>query len=272
MFDTTSQIMQRTRGRASVGVALRGMQTRLQHLHQSGSAKAMLPNVYSSMPEVVFLNTAGGLTGGDNLEFSVTAGKGTSVIATTQTAERVYASASGVAQVDVTLKADAGAILHWLPQETILFDHGSLDRSTDVHLANDAQFLGVETIVLGRAAMGETVEKMHLLDRRRIFRAGQPIMIEPVKITSGTLQDRHNCATLASARAFTTIVFCAQGAEDVLVGIREVLPDDSVAAASAWDGKCVVRIMADDAFPLRHATARVLEKLRVAPLPRVWQM
>jgi urease accessory protein len=40
-------------------------------LAQAGSAKAMMPRMHGRAPEVVFLNTAGGLTGGDRLDYAV---------------------------------------------------------------------------------------------------------------------------------------------------------------------------------------------------------
>ena len=44
-------------------------------------------------------------------------------------------------------------------------------------------------------------------------------------------------------------------------------------AASAFDGKLIVRLLADDAWPLRQQTLSCLHVLRRgAPPPRVWQM
>ena len=57
--------LQRMHGRAEVGFAAGPRGQRLTRLFQQGSAKAMLPRVHGAVTEVVFLNTAGGLTGGD---------------------------------------------------------------------------------------------------------------------------------------------------------------------------------------------------------------
>ncbi|HEX9858209.1 MAG TPA: urease accessory protein UreD, partial [Paracoccaceae bacterium] len=95
MDGVTAVPMQRSRGRATVGLRLQDGRTVLQELHQSGSAKALLPRVHQADPEVVFLNTAGGLTGGDRLEYGLRLGPGCRATATTQTAERAYANAGG---------------------------------------------------------------------------------------------------------------------------------------------------------------------------------
>lgn len=260
--------MQRVTGRAFVGFGARG----LRDLHQSGSAKAILPKVHSDIPEVVFLNTAGGLTGGDRMQFSLEVDAGVSVVATTQTAERAYASSGGVAKLDVNLRVGNGGRIDWLPQETILFDNAALERRTQVDLVGDATFLFVETVVLGRAAMGETVQHLHFRDLRRVTRDGVPVMIEPLALGDDLLARRGGCVTLAGARAFSTIGLIGAGAEDALGLVREMLAMDGVqAAATAWDGKLIIRAMAADAFPLRRLNARVLMGLRDAPLPRVWQ-
>ncbi len=272
MFDAAAPLtLQRTRGRAAVGVQAAGGATRLRDLHQAGSAKAFLPNVHGPVPEVVFLNTAGGLTGGDHLEFALSVGPGARALGTTQTAERAYASAGGLAELEVRLEVGAGGRLDWLPQETILFDRAGLRRTTEVTLRGDAGFLCVEMVVLGRAAMGETIRDLQFHDLRRVVRNGRPVMIEPVEITGKTLSDP-GLATLDGARAVATVALIAPGAEDALGPLRAALPADIPAAASAWDGKCVARLMAADAYPLRRAVAAVMTCLRQAPLPRVWQI
>lgn len=272
MFDNPPPILQRTRGEAAVTLGLRDGQTALRGLRQAGSAKAFLPRVDAPDPEVVFLNTAGGLTGGDRLDYRMSLEAGARATAATQTAERAYRASGGVAEMTVRLEVGAGSELHWLPQETILFDGSALARETTVDLAQDARFLMVETVVLGRAAMGETMAALDFTDRRVVWRGGMPVMIEPLRIDTAGL-GRNGPAALAGARAFSTIALFAQDAEDALGPVRAALDGtDIAAAASAWDGKLVMRAMASDAHPLRCLVARVLTTLRGAPLPRVWQV
>jgi Urease accessory protein UreH len=165
MFDAPAPpILQRTRGEARVALRDRRGATRLERLRQAGSAKAFLPRIHGPDPEVVFLNTAGGLTGGDRLSYGLALGPGTRAVGTTQTAERAYASPGGRAEVTVDLEIGAGARLDWLPQETILFDRSALARRTEARLAADAELLMLETLQLGRTAMGEEVATLDLAD------------------------------------------------------------------------------------------------------------
>jgi urease accessory protein len=261
-----------------------GRPPRLGDLVQQGAAKVFLPRVHCPRPEAVFLNTAGGLTGGDRLDFAVGLEAGVAAVATTQTAERAYAAGDGAARMTVRLSLAEGAALDWLPQETILFENARLHRATRVEMAADARLVWAEMLVLGRAAMGETLRRAELIDRREILRGGRLALCEPVRLDASALQGwpGGRPALLGAARAFATVVAMAPGAEAVLPALRARLASatdaagpaaGAVAAASAWDGRCVVRVAAPDALPLRRAVAAAMDVLRCgAPLPRVWQV
>ena len=68
--------MQRARGCARVAFACSAGKTRLQDLYQSGSAKVRLPRVYDEPATAVLINTAGGLTDRDRLDYEVGIGPG----------------------------------------------------------------------------------------------------------------------------------------------------------------------------------------------------
>ncbi len=263
---------QRSHGEAHVALAAGAGGARLAGLRQAGSAKAILPRV-AGPPEVVFLNTSGGLTGGDRLRYGVELAVGLRATATTQTAERAYRSAGGVARVDVTHHVGAGGHLDWLPQETILFDGCALSRRTRIILDGpEASCLMLEAVVLGRAAMGETVRELLLRDRREIWRGDRPVLVEPLMLNAAALQA--GAAVLPEgARAFASLALVAPGAEDALAPMRAALDEPGVAGgASGFDGKLTLRLIAADGWPLRRQILRLLQILRRAPAPRVWQI
>lgn len=261
------QGMQRATGEALVALRAGSGPRRLERLRQEGSAKAILPGG-ADAPEVVFLNTAGGLAAGDRLRFGLDL-QGGRAVATTQTAERAYRAEGLPARVDVSLTVGPGGWLDWLPQETILFDSSALDRRTGIDLAPGAGCLALEAVVLGRKAMGETVAQVRFRDRREIRQGGLPLWIDPLALDDAALTA--GLAGLGDARAFATIVMTA---EVPLQPLRATLTEPGVtAAATAFAGKTVVRMLAPDGWPLRRQIARTLQTLRQGhPLPRVWQM
>ena len=266
MFD--APVLQRSHGSALVHLD-RG---RIADLRQSGSAKAMLPRTHGDRPEIVFLNTSGGLTSGDRLAYRLELGAGMRAVATTQTAERAYRADGPAAQARVDLVLGPGAMLDWLPQETILFDGSALARETRVEMGDDARFLGIETIVLGRAAMGETVNRLRLNDRRVIRREGRLVAFDPFRLDDAALSRAQGPALLAGMRAMAVLVLIAPDAHDALPVLRAELTEPGVsAAASASAGRLVLRALAPDAWPLRRQMVRLIETLRPGALPRVWQ-
>ena len=270
MFDASlpSENMQRAKGRAEVGFGARG----LKHLYQSGCAKVLLPQNFQPIPEAVFINTSGGVTGGDQLKFSANVEETAALTVTTQAAERIYRASSGEAHITNTLTLGERSRLEWLPQETILFEGSALKRQLNVEMDESAALLALETLVLGRKAMGETLQHSRLSDQWRIRRGGRLIYADALRFDAPPTET-HSAATLNGNRALATLVYIAPDAEDRLQQARDLLPfNDVEAAASAWNGILTLRFLAPDAQPLRKALIAFLTQFRSRDLPRVWHM
>ena len=232
-------------------------------MREAHSAKVRIPH---GGHEAILINTGGGLAGGDRFSFDITAEKDARLTVTTQAAERVYRSLGPSAQVDVTLRAEAGSALHWLPQESILFDGAALSRRITAELAADARFLAVESVILGREAMGETVRHAKLSDRWRIRQAGKLIFADDLAFEG---RPPATPATLGEARAFATVVLISPDAEDLVGKVRGEIGGSG--SASAWTGKLVARLAARDGFELRKSLIPALSMLAGGvALPKVW--
>ncbi len=264
--------LQKARGRVRIGFDVRHGRTRLADLYMDGSAKALLPRAHGTEPQAVIINTAGGLTGGDAFEYAVDLGPGARATVATQTAERAYRAASGAARIKTRLQLAPGACLHWLPQETILFEGSALARQVDVDVAPGASLLMVEPLVLGRAAMGETLDQISFSDHWCVRQSGALVHAEAARMEA-PIRDLRTPAALGSARALATVLYVAPDAEDQLAAVRAFPGFEGVRhAASAWGGRLVIRYLADAAQPLRVALIDHLTRMRGAPMPRVWTM
>ncbi len=263
---TQIAMMQRARGRVSV--RFNGASNRLVDLHQAGCLKAMLPRNHAPEPDLVLINTAGGVTGGDQLEISAEVSDGARLNIATQTAERVYKSTGPMGHVSVHLSIGNGSAIHWMPQETILFDHSALERKIMVDMAQDAELLIVEPLVFGRRAMGEELSYFALSDQWRIRRSGCLVHAEASRFEGG-ISDLSGPAALGECRAVATFVFIAQGAESRLEAARSICPE---AAFSATQDRLIGRFAAQDPRLLRDNLLEFLTRFRSAPLPRVWTM
>lgn len=246
---------------------------------QSGCLRLRVPRQEDPVdaPSAVIINTAGGITGGDRLRQSLRWTRGAAVTVTTQAAEKVYRALSHAgapsATIETTLQVEHGAHAEWLPQETILFDGSRLRREAQILLDEDVAFLGVEALVLGRAAMGETLRSASLSDRLRIWRGGRLVYADALVLDGEIDRLMRRAAIGDGARAMAVIVNAAPNAPARLGRVREALSAArGRAAASAWNGLLAIRLLAPDGESLRHDIATALAVLREGrPLPRVWR-
>lgn len=263
---------QRTKAAARLVTKSAGGKTRLDVFYQESAAKIRIPESYDGKMEAVLINTSGGLTGGDRIAWQIEAGENTDVTVTTQACERVYKSSGGYAGVDTTLKAAAHSRLHWLPQETILFDQGALRRTFDIELDETAEFIGLEAVLLGRKAMGEIVRTGLFRDRWRVRKGGRLIHAEDVCLSGDIEALVAKSPVLAGNLAFATLLYCGQKAEALQSQIRDLL-GEKAAGASLWNDKLIIRMVASEGYELRKMLIPTISLLRNGdPPPKVWHL
>lgn len=268
--DAAAPVLQRARGAGRITVRADDGRTRLDRLFQDGCGKIRLPRGADPRAiEAVLINTSGGLTGGDHLAWRAEAMQGAALTLTTQACERVYRSSGGAADVRVKLTAQAGAVLRWLPQETILFDGGALVRSVDVDLAEDARFLAVEAVLFGRLAMGENVRRGTLRDRWRVRRGVRLIFADDLRFSGAVHEIAARGPVLAGAAACASLLYVGADAEAALPAVRAAF--GPAGGASAFEGKLFARVTAESGLQLRRALIPALEALNGGPLPRLWR-
>jgi urease accessory protein len=266
---TFTKTLQRSRGTAEVGFRA----SALDRLYQSGAAKALLPRSYGAAQEVVLVNTAGGITGGDAYQYRAVA-DASRVMVTTQAAERAYRSSNAdIASMDVQLAAQNGGALFWLPQETILFDESRLGRRIEIDLDADSEILALEPLVFGRHAMGERLQNCHFTDRWRIRRDGQLVHAEALSIQDDLPLLLDSAAGAGGAQMAATLVYVGPRLEQVHADLAAVLPSlASRAACSAWQGRLVLRLLAAETMTGKADLSHILHSLRGQQVPRVWHL
>ncbi|MEM7289648.1 MAG: urease accessory protein UreD [Pseudomonadota bacterium] len=244
--------------------------TKLDRLYQQGSAKIRFPKNHRLDLEAVLINTAGGLTGGDRLSWDLQLDEGADVVVSAQACEKAYRSSGDAAQLNTQLNLGKDSTLHWLPQETILYEGSALSRSYDVMMEEGATLLAVESIVLGREAMGETIHSLQFRDRWRIRQNGSLVFADDLRFCGG----ENSIAQMKDCRAVASLLF-VNGRDDEhlqssLKALRE-LCSSAWAGFSAFEGKITGRILTKDSYALRRTLIPVLKMLRGTDLPRVWR-
>jgi urease accessory protein len=246
------------------GVSRRGV------LHESGSLRVRFPSPEADGLSGVFVNTAGGIAGGDRFDIDIVAGEGAALTLTTAAAEKVYRAGGPAAQLNIALKAEAGARLCWLPQETILFDRARILRRIDIDLAENASLLLCEIVVFGRSAMGERMLHGEFIDRWRLRRGGRLVFAETIRL-DGDIGTKLAQPAIANGGVAIGTALIVPGDEAGVARIREAADTfGGEVGISAWNGFAMARFCAQDAARLRADMMSVLGRASGVPLPRLW--
>jgi urease accessory protein len=259
----------RATGQIDLALKSDGVRTRRLAVHESGSLRVRFPNMPSGMLEAVFINTAGGMTGGDEFSIRISLDDGAYLVAVTAAAEKIYRSTGPDASIALSIDAAARSQCFWLPQETILFDRARLSRRIDIDLADDAKLIMAEAVVFGRSAMGEAVHLGRLIDRWRIRRGSRLIFAENIRM-EGTINEKLAQPAVAAGAVATATVLAVPGDEDKVAAARAASGQYvGEVGVSCWNGMMIARLCARDGAALRHDLTLLLP-LFGATLPRLW--
>jgi urease accessory protein len=258
--------------------------TRLAHLYQRDPLRVLFPApAVGDPPVAVIVTTSGGLVAGDRLDIDVGLAPGAAAHVTASAAEKVYRSTGRTTTIKQTLSIGSGAILEFLPPETILFDGARLQRETVVDLAPGSAFLGGDIVVFGRRARGERFASGFLREVWEVHRDGELVWGDALHLEDDVGRIIDDPACFDGAAAFATMIL-SPGREPrrFLECARAVVSGDVAgpvrAGVTAIAGLVIARWLATDAAPLRLAFADLARHLRCMALglpprlPRIWDV
>jgi urease accessory protein len=274
-----------TEGAAEIGFGCRGGVTRLDHLYQRDPLRVLFPRPAAGDPLLaVLLTTSGGLVAGDRLDIAVRVEASAAAHVTASAAEKIYRSTGPTTTISQSLSVAPGAMLEFLPQETILFESARLRRETRVELASDAAFLGGDIVVFGRRARGERFTKGFLREVWEVRRDGRLVWGDALHLEDDVAAIIADPACFDGAAAFATMILVPDGQDPsrLVESAREIQSAGAAsglrAGVTAVAGLLVARWLAADAAVLRRAYANLACHLRQSAmglppsLPRLWNV
>lgn len=261
----------------ALGFADDGGTTRLLERRHSGPLRVQKP-LYPEGGKVchaIIVHPPGGVVGGDRLRIDAGAGDGAAALLTTPGAAKWYKANGQVSSQAVRLQAGAGALLEWLPQETIFFDAAQVALDHHVELGQDAVYIGGEILCFGRTASGESFRSGRVAQRTSIRREGRLIWFEQGALDAAGaamhgplgLHGHTVCATLVAAgrplaaAELAALRACGSGLYAGATQLRSVL---------------VARLLCNSSQTARHWMTRCWQMLRPAlagrdaVIPRIW--
>jgi urease accessory protein len=253
------------RAEGSLRIVLGGSEqgTHIMDVFQKSPIRVLFPRALGgATQEAVLVNTAGGIAGGDRLDFDVTALSSAAIAVTSQTAEKVYRALDQPARIATKLLASETAKLAWLPQETIAFNRARVSRETEIEVSTGAELLALEWLALGRTAYGEEMDGGQVTENWRVKIDGRLIWADSFRLTDEIFPHLRRKALLSNCKAVGTLIYFGPHLETRLEFMREIASLlECQCLASSISGLIVVRFAAELSSSLRLALRTFLQQL-----------
>jgi urease accessory protein len=227
--------------------------------------------------QVIVLHPPGGVVGGDRLSIDVRLGERAEALLTTPGATKFYRSLGATALQQTSLRVAPGALLEWLPLETLLFDGARAQLETSVQLAPGASFLGWEITGLGLPASGRPFETGSCHTRWQIWREAKPLWIDRAHLCGGDERLQAEWG-LAGHSVTASLIFAGAGElgrDEVRACLAEHAFEGRTATTTLGE-VLICRVLADSTRPVLELFSNVRDRLRrtvldaPASTPRIW--
>ena len=257
----------------------RGARTVLAHSHHRGPLRVQKA-LYPETPErvdLLILHPPAGICGGDRLDLDLALERDAQARITTPGAAKWYRADGQRAFQHTRLRVADGAVLEWLPQESIVFDGASPCTTTDIDCTTAARACGWDIWMLGRLAAGERYSTGTLRQHTRVRRDGRLLWSERVHLTA---DDPLRASPLGWNGVGIAGAFWALGVpndESLLAACRDICePGTQIGVTRFEHGLWLARALGHSAERVRTAFTRIWSLLRPALCgaagvpPRIW--
>ena len=225
----------------------------------------------TGMAYIYLLNPCGGVVGGDAYTLRITLDAGAQAYVTTPSATQLYATLDAPAEqcMDVTLHP--GAVLAYMPEQTIPFAGAAFRQRLTVRLGRDAfAFLG-DILAPGRAARQETFAYREYDSRLRVetLEHGDIRLLDRMRLQPQ--QDPLFCLGLMETYNYLGTFYALPGSGAIDPSLADRLhdmltsrPDLMGSASTLPHGGLAVRLLGRRHTPVRQALRDVWDLTRQA--------
>ncbi len=225
-----------------------------------------------SVCHIYLIHPPGGVVGGDQLTLAIDCGVDTDVLVTTPAAGKFYRSNGQLAEQQIVLKVADGAVLEYLPQESILFDSAIVKMTTRVELGENSRFLGWEMVSLGRPVCNEGFSQGQATAAVEVFKQGLPLLIDRMVLNEQTIKASSG---LAGFPLVATLVLYP-ATKKQLEKVRLIIDEHHFSGVTLRNEVLIVRFLAEQAEPVKKVFSAIWVALRPTfnqrqpCLPRIW--
>ena len=246
----------------------------LLKLFQQGSFKALIPNFHENLQQLMMINTAGGITSGDEFDSRIDLDN-SNICVSTQAAEKIYSGFGDPAKVDININISNKGNLFWLPKELILFNNCNLKRKFNINLSKDSNLFLCESIVFGRTSMNEKLKSGFFSDLWKIYYDKKLIHTEALNTSSFNGELLKSQSILNSNCAIATIILVGKKFFGIGDELSKIMTKDNYTTTeySTWDKKLIIRCISKDSYNLKFAINKILSYFfENSQIPKIWKI
>jgi urease accessory protein len=266
----------------ALGFASRDGVTRMARARHQGPLRVQrpfYPEGQTGACHVYLLHPPGGLVSGDALQISAQVEDCAHALLTTPAANKLYkADSHEVAWSQHTrLRVADGAMLEWLPQETLAFDGSRGEQLTEIDLAGGARCLGWEVLALGRPASRLPFVSGRIDQRFRLTRDSRPLWLERQPLDPDHPRFRGRWGQGGATVQATLWAVGLADEREAIEALRERLAGSARWAVTVRHGVLLMRYLGgerNEAWALCEAAWRMLRPRLLgleACVPRIWR-
>ncbi len=221
---------------------------------------------------VYLIHPPGGVVGGDTIDLDVQCDPGSQVLLTTPAAGKFYRSRGPWAKQKNRFEVMDGALLEWLPQETILFDDCRVESLTRFELEDGARMIGWEMVALGRPACNEGFARGRARMGLEVWKDGVPLLLEQLNLDAAMFASP--CGLNKKPLSATLVAYPATPRE--LDAARDLAGERRDFGATLIDRLLICRALGLQAEPVRNLLVSIWRAIRPgmagkpACEPRIW--
>jgi urease accessory protein len=233
---------------------------------------------------VYVLHPPGGVAGSDVLELNVRLDENARALLTTPAATKLYRSGGETSRIEQRLHVERGALLRWLPQETIAFDGARARMLTRIDLEPGAEAIAWEVLCLGRPVSSLPFESGMLRTALEVYRGGAPVVVDRARFVGGPEEPTNMLHAAYGMRGLPVLgtLICAAGDDALMNGSVDALREEvgerwpEAFSATRMPGAIVCRFLGarveDAHLAFRSALDVLNEKLLGGKTaqPRIW--
>jgi urease accessory protein len=177
-----------------------------------------------------------------------------------------------LASQKINIDVAEGAVVEWLPQETIIYQGAHLKSEISINLANRARFIGWEILSLGRPASREGFD-YGVVDLNWQFHCEQrPLFLEHLRLDAEAFAARWGLQGFSACGTF----FAKSASRDSLTSVQNLIDNVPYRGVTLIDDILVCRALDARSDRLRAFFEQVWASVRPelvqrqVNIPRIW--